>query len=138
MANGTSGTRRDNVRNVPNPVGPESGTDRDTTLKGCPVVPPVLTGASTTTKKEGTSDMTTNKITTDEYFGGCPECGHTDGFLNCERTHWFICDLHRTKWCAGANLFSCWRNEDEAIWTKNAIRIWHYRNVEPIYPELAA
>lgn len=79
--------------------------------------------------------MTTDEITTDEYFGGCPECGHTDGFLNCERTHWFICQQHRTKWCAGANLFSSWRDEDEAVWTRNAIRIWHYRNIEPIYPE---
>ncbi len=78
--------------------------------------------------------MITNEITTDEYFGGCPECGQTDGYLNCERTHWFVCHQHRAKWCAGANLFSGWRDEDEAIWTKNAIGIWHYQNVEPIYP----
>ena len=42
---------------------------------------------------ERKEDLTmTSTITTDEYFGGCPECGHTDGFLNTQSSHWFIRD----------------------------------------------
>jgi hypothetical protein len=48
------------------------------------------------------------------YFGLCPTCHKTDGYLNVGRSHWFVCDEHRTKWCAGANLFSSWREETEA------------------------
>jgi hypothetical protein len=47
------------------------------------------------------------------YFGGCPRCGRTDGYINVGRSHWFVCDEHRTKWCAGYNIFSSWRQETE-------------------------
>ena len=50
------------------------------------------------------------EITTDEYFGGCPECGKNDGYLNVGKDHVFICDEHKTAWCAGANLFSSWQD----------------------------
>ncbi len=79
--------------------------------------------------------MTTNDITTDEYFGGCPECGETNGYLNVGRSHWFVCDAHRTKWFIGENLFSSWRDESEADWRRSAEKLAGHREVKPIYPE---
>ena len=79
--------------------------------------------------------MTTNEITTDEYFGGCPECGETNGYLNVGRSHWFVCDAHRTKWFIGENLFSSWRDESEADWRRSAEKLAGHREVKPIYPE---
>ena len=78
-----------------------------------------------------------NDITTDEYFGGCPECGKNDGYLNTGRTHVFMCKTHRTSWIAGSNLFSSWRNETEAEqrakWDE--VGMEDFKRVEPIYPE---
>ena len=76
--------------------------------------------------------MTTLKIQSDHYFGGCPECGDTDGYMNVGGNHWFICNKHRTKWPAGYNLFSGWRDEDEAEWQANAERLRFYRQVAPM------
>jgi len=42
----------------------------------------------------------------DNYFGGCPECGGTHGYLNVNRNHWFVCDDHKTAWFIGSNIFS--------------------------------
>ena len=72
-----------------------------------------------------------------EHFGWCPECGKTSGFLNIERVHYFYCDTHRTRWCVGSNLFSCWRNENEAIWERNAQYLEHYRDVDSHTPTTA-
>ncbi len=52
-------------------------------------------------------------------FGGCRECGRNDGYRNVERYHFFYCDKHKTVWLAGSNLFSSWRDEDEAVWRTN-------------------
>ncbi len=30
-----------------------------------------------------------------DHFGVCPECGRTDGFLNVNRHHFFVCHTHR-------------------------------------------
>lgn len=65
-------------------------------------------------------------------FGGCPECGGEDGFLNVGREHWFVCARHRTKWFVGGNLFSGWRDEPEEAWQENASRLSGYREVLPI------
>jgi hypothetical protein len=54
-----------------------------------------------------------------DYFGGCPECGKQDSILNIWSSHWAVCREHKNKWCIGANLFSCWREEDEFIWRQN-------------------
>ena len=67
--------------------------------------------------------MTNDEITTDEYFGGCPECGENNGYLNVNRSHWSVCDAHRTKWLIGENLFSAWRDETEAEWQRNEERL---------------
>lgn len=75
------------------------------------------------------------KITTDAYFGGCPVCGKTDGYMNIGREHWFVCDEHMTKWHIGSNLFSCWRDEAEAVWQQNTEKLAGYRDVKPIYPK---
>ena len=68
-------------------------------------------------------------------FGGCPVCGGNDGFLNINRGHWFMCKKHMTKWCAGSNLFRCWRFETEDIWRENFEILSDYREVTPVYPE---
>lgn len=75
------------------------------------------------------------RITTDEYFGGCPECGQNDGYLNIGRTHVFFCETHETAWAAGSNLFSSWHDETKADWQRNEERLATYSTVEPIYPE---
>lgn len=71
----------------------------------------------------------------ENYFGGCPECGGTNGFVNVGANHWFVCDEHRTKWCCGTNLFSHWREEDEAEWLRNANLLSGYREVMPLLPD---
>ena len=83
-------------------------------------------------------DMVTlnpRQVTTDEYFGGCPECGKSDGYLNVGRNHWGVCDTHKTTWPIGANLFSSWHDETEAEWQQNEERLATYSIVEPIRPE---
>ena len=77
------------------------------------------------------------KITTDAYFGGCPECGDTSGYLNIGREHWFVCDKHKTKWCIGENLFSGWRDETEAEWERNSDKLAGYNKVDPVSPDLS-
>ena len=64
------------------------------------------------------------------YWGVCPHCRRTDGFLNVQRAHWFVCHEHRLRWCAGANLFSCWRSESGVDWERNWERIGDYRVIE--------
>lgn len=73
--------------------------------------------------------------TTDEYFGGCPECGKNDGYSNIGRVHWCQCDEHKTKWRIGENLFSCWQEETEEDWARESARLALYRIVEPIHAE---
>lgn len=72
------------------------------------------------------------EITTDEYFGGCPKCGKTDGYVNVGRSHWGVCDEHKTKWPIGANLFSSWKEETEKQWKRNANLLEGYTEVEPL------
>ena len=69
---------------------------------------------------------------TEHYFGACPECGGTDGYMNVERVHFFVCDKHKTKWRVGENLFSSWHAETEAEWQSNTERLRLYRKVEPM------
>ena len=75
------------------------------------------------------------KVTTDEYFGGCPECGKCDGFLNVERNHWAVCDTHKTTWPIGANLFSSWHYETKADWERNVAVLRGYSVVTPVHYE---
>ena len=67
------------------------------------------------------------------YFGVCPECGKSDGYINVSRTHWFFCKAHKTKWCIGANLFSSWREqtEDEQRRDYDEIGMGEFTSVKP-------
>jgi hypothetical protein len=66
----------------------------------------------------------------DNYFGGCPECGNTGGFLNVGRDHWYVCHEHKFRWSPGSNLLDSWRHEDESIWAKNREILREYIAVE--------
>ena len=62
-------------------------------------------------------------------FGGCPGCGSTDGY------HWFVCHRHKTRWRAGSNFFSGWRDESEETWLRNRFKLAGYMwVVEPVMP----
>ena len=73
-------------------------------------------------------------VITENYFGGCPCCGNADGYLNDGPDHWFICHRHKTKWRAGSNLFSGWRDENDEMWLHNRFRLAEYMTVEPLMP----
>ncbi len=49
-------------------------------------------------------------VTTDQYFGGCPHCGGSDGFLNIGR------------------------EQDEDIWLRNRYRLSVFMQVKPVLP----
>ena len=60
--------------------------------------------------------MTTDQIITragEHYFGCCPTCHETDGYLNIGKGHWFFCEAHKTRWYIGSNLFSTWQDQTE-------------------------
>ena len=75
-------------------------------------------------------------VPTEDYWGGCPECGKTDGFVNVNCDHYFICQAHRTKWYVGSNLFSFWKFETEEEQRQNCERLGFsgFRHVEPVFP----
>jgi hypothetical protein len=81
---------------------------------------------------------TTVEVNEPSYFGGCPECGKNDGYLNVGRTHWFICHAHRTRWWGGENLFSCWRGQNESEWQENVERLRPYAKVKPLMGDATA
>jgi hypothetical protein len=66
------------------------------------------------------------------YFGGCPHCLHSDGFLNVGREHWCVCHGHKMKWCVGENLWTVLETEDEL--RTNAYRLANYMECEPVMP----
>ena len=71
-------------------------------------------------------------VTTDEYFGGCPECGKTSGYIDHGQDHWFCCDAHRTRWYIGSNLFSsCQEAQGQDEIAQNT-KVLTYRVVAPV------
>ena len=72
----------------------------------------------------------------DPYFGLCPVCGTSDGFLNIHKANWMICHEHKKCWLRGENLFSSWRYETEEDWERNYQLIKDYEEVEPLTKEL--
>jgi hypothetical protein len=72
--------------------------------------------------------------TTTEYFGGCPQCGESDGYINDGPEHWGCCEAHKVKWRIGCNLFSSWQDESEADRAVNRWELSRFREVGPIYP----
>lgn len=79
-------------------------------------------------------DAAASPINDPSYFGGCPTCGQNDGYRNLGRSHWFYCQRHRLRWCAGENLFSSWRGENDEIWNKNWALLEGFKEVKPLYP----
>ena len=71
------------------------------------------------------------------YFGGCPKCRDSDTCWNINRDHWMTCDIHRTKWHVGSNLFSCWREQTEEDWALSRAVLKQYKEVEPVYWNIA-
>lgn len=89
---------------------------------------------------EATSDRETSRPAeegrdSDCYFGVCPQCGFTDGYLNIYRAHFFVCHPHKVRWLAGENLFSSWRFESSADWQTNWDQIKAYAEITPRYPD---
>lgn len=78
-----------------------------------------------------------NSVTMAEAFGGCPECGGSDGYRNVGRQQWALCTAHRTTWQIGENLFGSWREENPEVWVRNALLLNDYRVVEPLIPTAA-
>jgi hypothetical protein len=73
-------------------------------------------------------------IKVDDYFGGCPQCGRSDGYTNVGKSHWFFCREHKAKWCIGSNLFSSWQDETEEEQRRAYVRIGlgDFTEVEPL------
>jgi hypothetical protein len=73
-------------------------------------------------------------IKVENYFGGCPQCGKTDGYANVGKSHWFYCREHRTMWNVGTNLFSSWRDqtEEEQRRIYDEISLGSFTEVEPL------
>ena len=74
----------------------------------------------------------TQKKYFENYFGGCPECGGTNGYLNIGPDHSFICHDHKTKWWAGNNLMADWEEENGEIWKANRETLKDFREVKPV------
>lgn len=58
-----------------------------------------------------------------DVVGGCSYCGRYSEVLNVGRTHFAICEPHNVYWIVGANLFSSWRHESQAIHDANSLRL---------------
>jgi hypothetical protein len=80
------------------------------------------------------SKQMTTQMKVPDYFGGCPQCGRNDGYVNAGKTHVFICREHKTSWTIGSNLFSSWRyqteEEQRRIWDE--IGLEDFTEVEPL------
>ena len=74
----------------------------------------------------------------DGYFGLCPVCCKTDGFMNVHSSHLFICKEHKKYWLVGSNFFSCWKEQTEAeqrkIWREAGIDDFEDISGHAFYP----
>jgi len=75
-------------------------------------------------------------VATGGDFGGCPVCGQGEEYVNVEREHFFICRDHKVFWNVGSNLFSSWKEQDEAHWRDNAALLLTFTEVDPIQPSI--
>lgn len=62
----------------------------------------------------------------------CPLCGDGDGYLNIGRVHFGICEPCGIRWVIGENLFSSWRDEDEATWERNGLTLERFTKYNPL------
>src|SRR5262245_32207029 len=79
------------------------------------------------------SEVEGNQVTTDNYFGGCPQCGE-GSYINVRKSHYGICATHKVYCPIGCNLFSSWQEENQEVWDKNAKMLEGFTEVEPIRP----
>ena len=76
----------------------------------------------------------------DGHEGLCPLCRNADGYINVGHElgheHWFFCDMHKTKWCIGVNLYSLAPFETEDYLRKQyeAKGFDDYDEVGPVFP----
>jgi hypothetical protein len=77
-------------------------------------------------------------MASDGYFGVCPICKGTDGYVNIGRSHWSICKQHRARWFIGENVFSSWhdKTESEQQREREEIGFDAFTDVKPFYPEI--
>jgi len=73
----------------------------------------------------------------EDYFGLCPVCHRSDGYVNAGSSQYFYCGAHKKAWYAGSNLLSNWRSqtkdEQRRIWAE--IGMERFEQVEPYsYP----
>ena len=68
------------------------------------------------------------------YFGVCPICAKTDGYVNVRREHWLVCRDHHLRWRASTNLASNGSSDCPSKRDANWSDIRHYRVVHPFYP----
>jgi hypothetical protein len=66
-----------------------------------------------------------------ECFADIKCChGHKTRMFNIGRGHYVACDECRTYIFVGANLMSCWRQENKDIWQKNYESVEGYEFIE--------
>lgn len=109
-----------------------------TTLDGEPVA--TADGPATATERGGEGVSAGNECHDDgrycdTYFGVCPTCELTDGYLNVGRAHFFVCHVHRVRWLIGDNLFSSWRFLSPDEWQANWDQIKEYEDILPYRPD---
>jgi hypothetical protein len=89
---------------------------------------------------EGKPTMTECSIckpgTCEGYFGLCPVCHDTAGYINVGCAHVFYCREHKKKWCVGSNLFSSWRWETEEAQRQqyDEIGLGGFESIAPHHP----
>ncbi len=75
-------------------------------------------------------------VTTDEYFGGCPHCGKTDGYITLnDDEHWFVCERHSARWYVGSGLFSVSDEPMTQAELAKQYRAISFRIFEPIFAQ---
>jgi hypothetical protein len=79
------------------------------------------------------------------YFGVCPQCHRTDGYIcvgvnkddqEIGKIAVLLCRAHKTCWSAGYKTFSSWRDEtvEEQTALQSALGFWtDYEKVKPVY-----
>jgi hypothetical protein len=93
----------------------------------------------------GTAPCNANNPDNVAYFGVCPMCHQTDGYIcvgddesdkEIGRVAVLLCRVHKTCWSAGYKTFSSWRNEtvEEQKALQSALGFWtDYDKAEPMY-----
>lgn len=72
---------------------------------------------------------------TEHYFGACPTCHGSDGYMNIGKAQWGYCKAHKVTWCFGINLLTSWRHEteEEQRAQYNDIGMGWFERISPYY-----